>query len=278
MTYHTEGGAARGHLPRPVELGAPRRRPAASGWPGNHVGTFGWLGAHCCWPPARIPAYDCTRRRTAGEEGEGGRLLLSGAMDSRTSAHGTGRISFGRPWLAFGYLVSGVRLYGCRVVAGPVAGTSFSWSEILVGIPRMLMTWWRFRAPAAKNSPATRLSTNQPRRRSANDTGDTVSLIGHPSSGPSLHATRPRRLRPPPIGPERTLSSSASSVPRRDTSDDPGRPRAESSSRLPVPRLPQGAMVPGKLQFAARSVRLRAQLHGPRRSSAAGLPALVPTS
>jgi ATP synthase protein I len=65
-------------------------------------------------------------------------------------------IPSGDPWLAFGYLVSGVLLYGLiGWFLDRWLGTSFLVVVgILVGITLgMLMTWWRFRAPVTTRSP-----------------------------------------------------------------------------------------------------------------------------
>ena len=73
----------------------------------------------------------------------------------------------GDPWLAFGYLVSGVLLYGLiGWLLDRWLGTSFLVVVgILVGITLgMLMTWWRFRAPRAE-SP----QTHDPRDRPEHD-------------------------------------------------------------------------------------------------------------
>ena len=59
-------------------------------------------------------------------------------------------IPSGDPWLAFGYLVSGVLLYGLiGWLLDRWLGTSFLVVVgILFGITLgMWMTWWRFRAP-----------------------------------------------------------------------------------------------------------------------------------
>jgi hypothetical protein len=74
----------------------------------------------------------------------------------------------GDPWLAFGYLVSGVLLYGLLGwLLDRWLGTSFLVVVgILFGITLgMLMTWWRFRAvPVAENPPIdhTQHGTSQP--------------------------------------------------------------------------------------------------------------------
>ncbi len=66
---------------------------------------------------------------------------------------GSEEIPSGDPWLAFGYLVSGVLLYGLiGWLLDRWLGTSFLVVlGIMVGITLgMFMTWWRFRAPAAQ--------------------------------------------------------------------------------------------------------------------------------
>jgi hypothetical protein len=77
-------------------------------------------------------------------------------------------IPSGDPWLAFGYLVSGVLLYGLLGwLLDRWLGTSFLVVVgILVGITLgMLMTWWRFRAVPVAENPAidhTQHGTTQP--------------------------------------------------------------------------------------------------------------------
>jgi len=70
----------------------------------------------------------------------------------------------GDPWLAFGYLVSGVLLYGLiGWLLDRWLGTSFLVVVgILIGITLgMLMTWWRFRAPRP-TSPQTQTPRDRP--------------------------------------------------------------------------------------------------------------------
>lgn len=70
---------------------------------------------------------------------------------------GPDAIPSGDPWLAFGYLVSGVLLYGLiGWILDRWLGTSFLVVlGILVGVTLgMFMTWRRFRAPVAAKPPS----------------------------------------------------------------------------------------------------------------------------
>jgi F0F1-type ATP synthase assembly protein I len=76
----------------------------------------------------------------------------------------------GDPWLAFGYLVSGVLLYGLiGWLLDRWLGTSFLVVVgILLGITLgMLMTWWRFRAPVA-NPPQIHETRGDPDQNGTN--------------------------------------------------------------------------------------------------------------
>ena len=164
---------------------------------------------------------------------------------AETPVHGTGRIPSGDPWLAFGYLVSGVLLYGLvgwlldrwlgtsfLVVVGILVGITLGMLHDLVALPG---------ARSAATGPGhddTR--TTRRRRRSANDTGDTVSLIGTSQLGsesftPPAPATSTCRR----SGRTGRSSSSARHVPRRHQADAPGRARRRPRLRLPLPRRAQ---------------------------------------